>query len=425
MKALRIGICALVAFAVFAHGAVEPWSEAVLEIGAAVLLVYWAALFLFGREEVRWNPLLIPTIALGAFGFLQWAARITVYPYLTQVELLKYCAYLVVFFLTVQAFRKVEDWKGLAGFLLTLGFVVSLFGILQHFTFNGKLYWLRELRYGGTPFGPYVNRNHFAGFVELIVPTGVAMLVLRAIRRDLLPLTVLFTLLPVGALFLAASRGGIASLVVEVGLLGVLVWAWRREPKSLVAGALVVVLGVALVAWLGIGRAMERFSQFEKLEVSEGRRIAMSKDTWHILLDHPLTGTGLGTLVSVYPRYETFYDGKLVNHAHNDYVELLADTGVIGGMICLGFLILLARSALANLKASGSSADSAIHLGALVACAGLLFHSFMDFNLHVPSNTLLFLLQAAAASSPVPSVRNQEALGRVIRLRTFVAEGKE
>jgi len=400
MILLRIGICLLVAFAVFAHGAVEAWSAAVVEIGAAVLFVLWGVRVFTGREtQCRWSPLLWPLLAFWCFGLVQSVTRLSVYPYLTKVELLRLAAYLLLFFLALQAFRTREHWRGFAWFLLALAFTVSVFGIVQHYTFNGKLYWVRELPYGGIPFGPYVNRNHFAGLIELLVPTGLAILVLRAVRQDLLPMAALFTLLPIGALFLAASRGGIASFAVQVLLLGLFIAARRGERTHLTAAAVVLVLAGALVAWLGVGRALERFSKFQTLEVTEARRVVMIRDSWHIFLDHPWAGTGLGTLPVVYPRYESFYDGKIVNHTHNDYVEVLADTGVIGGLAGLAFLALLVRAGLAHLWSSGDSLDFALHLGALVACAGILVHSLVDFNLHIPSNALLFFLQAALASS--------------------------
>ncbi len=402
MKAIRIGICLLVAFAVLAHGAVEGWSEAILEIGAAALLVWWGLLVFTGREsEVCWNALYWPLAGFAGVALLQILARRTVYPYLTRIELLKLGACLLLFFLAAQAFRTLEQWQGLVWFLLALGFVVSVFGILQHFTFNGKLYWVRELRYGGVPFGPYVNRNHFAGLIELLVPPGLAILVLRAVRRDQLPLVALFTLLPIGALFLAASRGGIASFLLQLGLLAILIWSSRRERKSLAAAALVLLLAVGLIAWLGVGRALDRFAKFQSLEVTEARRVVMIRDSWRIFLDHHWIGTGLGTLSVVYPRYESFYDGKIVNHAHNDYVEVLAEAGVVGGVCSLAFIVLLFRSGLARLSASRISVELAIRTGALVACTGLLAHSLVDFNLHIPSNALLFLLQAALATSAV------------------------
>src|SRR5260221_6198066 len=113
---------------------------------------------------------------------VQLAGRITVYPFLTRIELLKYTALLALFFLCTQSFRTLEHWHGFVWFLLILGFVVSVFAILQHFTFNGKLYWVRELRYGGIIFRPYVNRNYFFGLSELCVPPGRALLISTACR---------------------------------------------------------------------------------------------------------------------------------------------------------------------------------------------------------------------------------------------------
>jgi len=403
MSAIRVGICALVAFAVLAHGAVEAWSEAVLEIGASALLLLWGLLGVFQkRVEVRWNPLLWPLLGLTGFGLVQYLTRYSVYPYLTKIELLKLAAYLMLFFLAGQAFRTAEQWRALVWFLLVLGFVVAVFGIIQHYTFNGKLYWVRELRYGGAPFGPYVNRNHFAGLMELIVPLGLTMLVLRGARRDQLPLVALFTILPIGALFLTASRGGIMTFLVQLGLLGMLALArtvWRRQ-LAVITG--VLILAGAFVAWLGVGRALERFAEFRSQEVSEARRLVIIKDSWRIFLDHPLMGTGLGTLESVYPRYESAYDGKVVNHTHNDYVEALAETGVIGGLCCLAFLVGLFYLVRTNLDSEQGPFIRAVHVGALVACVGLLVHSLVDFNLHIPSNALLFLLQASLASSSMP-----------------------
>jgi O-antigen ligase len=401
MRAIRIGICVLVTFAVLAHGAVEPWSEAVLEVGAAALLLLWAReVYVGGEYKVVWNPLLWPLLGLWGVAALQLAAGITVYPFQTRIELLKFTALLALFFLCAQSYRKLEHWRGFVWFLLILGFAVSVFAILQHFTFNGKLYWVREIPFGGIPFGPYINRNHFAGLAELLIPPGLAILILRAERRDQLPLVALFTLFPIGALFLSASRGGIISFLGEIGLLAFLILFRRREAKELAAAGLVVVLAIALVSWLGIGRALERFASYKTLEVSEGRRIEMLQGTWRIFLDHPIAGTGLGTLQEVFPLYETIYDGLIVNHSHNDYAEVLAETGVIGGLCGLAFLVLLAWTGWKNIAAEKEVMNLAYHAGALVACSGLLVHATVDFNFHIPSNALVFLLQAALASSP-------------------------
>jgi O-antigen ligase len=403
MRSIRTGICVLVAFAVLAHGAVEPWSEAVLEIGAAVLLLVWAWDALTNSElKLVWNPLLWPLLGFWLFASLQLTIGITAVPFLTRIELLKFSALLALFFLCVQSYRTRAQWRNFVWFLLSLGFAVSLFAILQHFTFNGKLYWVRELKYGGIPFGPYVNRNHFAGLMELLIPPGLAIEILGAERRDQLPLVTLFTMLPIGALFLSASRGGIIGFAAEVGFLVILVVARRREKKVLVAGALVVTLAVILVSWLGIGRALERFATYQKLETSEGRRMEMVHDSFRIFQDHRISGTGLGTLQEVFPLYETLYDGLVVNHSHNDYVEALAETGLIGGLCGFVFLVFLFWSSWKLLNVENDPRSFAYHTGALVACLGLLVHAGVDFNFHIPSNALIFLLQSALATSVFP-----------------------
>ena len=405
MGFLRNGICVLVAFAVLAHGTVEPWSEAVLEIGAAVLLLVWSWMAATNSEmKLVWNPLLWPLIGFWIVGALQLVTGLTAVSFLTRIELLKFSALLALFFLCVQTYRTRSHWRHFVWFLLILGFAVSLFAILQHFTFNGKLYWLRELQYGGVPFGPFVNRNHFAGLAELLIPPGLAILILGGERRDQLPLITLFTLLPIGALFLSASRGGIISFVAEVGFFIILIIARRREKKVLVAAALIFTLAVILVSWLGIGAALDRFAAYKKLETSEGRRVEMLHDSLRIFHDHRVLGTGLGTLQEVFPLYETFYDGLVVNHSHNDYAEALAETGAIGGLCGLAFLVLLFWTAWKILSLEGDPRSFAYHAGALVACLGLLVHAGVDFNFHIPSNALIFLLQSALATTAFPAL---------------------
>ena len=406
MSAIRSGVCVLVAFAVLAHGAVEPWSEAVLEIGAAVLLIIWSWNVWKNKDlKVVWNPLLGPLLGFWLVSAFQLATGLTAVSFLTRIELLKYSALLALFFLCVQSFKTRAQWRGYVWFLLSLGFAVSLFAIVQHFTFNGKLYWVRELRYGGIPFGPYVNRNHFAGLMELIIPPGLAIQILGAERRDQLPLITLFTLLPIGALFLSASRGGIVGFVAEVCfLVAILIAARRRGKKVMIAGALIVTLAVILVSWLGVGRALDRFATYKKLEVTEARRGEMLRDSLHIFRDHPVIGTGLGTLQEVFPLYESFYDGLIVNHSHNDYAEALAETGIVGGLCGLAFIVVLAWMAWKILAVEKDPQGFAHHVGALVACLGLLVHAGVDFNFHIPSNALIFLLQAALATSAFPAL---------------------
>jgi O-antigen ligase len=106
-------------------------------------------------------------------------------------------------------------------------------------------------------------------------------------------------------------------------------------------------------------------------------------------------------LQQVYPPYETLYDGKIVNHAHNDYLEVLAETGIVGGLCCAWFLGALFIGALRFLQNEGNSLANTLRLCGWTACCGLLVHSLVDFNLHIPSNLLLFLLMSLLGTAEI------------------------
>src|SRR5438445_12633376 len=402
MRLLRFGICALVVFAVAAHGGVEDWARAVFETGAGLLFFAWALWIGFTHEEqILISPLLPPLATFSLIVSGQWFFHGTASFYSTRTELLLLLSDLILLFLAVQAFRTLQDWRGFIWFGMFFGFLVSLFGVLQHLTFNGKLYWFREMEYGGIPFGPYVNRNHFAGFVELILPLSLVPLVLGSVRRERWPLVGLFAIIPIGALFLSASRGGIVSFGVELAVLALVIIQRRTKGKQLFAGAAVLLLALMMVSWLGVDQVLQRFSSFQSLEVTAGKRASMRRDTWQIFLHHPFAGTGLGTLQIVYPPYESLYDGRIVNHTHNDYHEALAETGVLGGLCCAWFLGVLFRESLKRLRQLNNSFPGALQLSGLVACTGFLVHSLVDFNLHIPSNAFLFFLMAHLATSQI------------------------
>jgi O-antigen ligase len=400
MKIIRWGICSLIALSVLSFGGVESWGQAILEVGAATLFLFWGVLaFRRERLEVHWNWLYLPLLGLGAIGLTQYFLGLSVYPYPTKVELLKLGAYVLLFFLLLESFRTEKQVKQLAWFLLWLGFAVSLLGIVQRFTFNGKLYWLVSLPEGASPFGPFVNSNHFAGFVELVVPLGLAMLLFRARKTEQLTFLLLFTIVPSAALVLAGSRGGIISLLLEIALLAFLSRTQQIGRRQLLGTAGIALLAGAFTLWLGVSTAVEHFEKLTHGGIAKELRISLYKDTWRVFRDHPSAGTGLGTLATVYPQYASFYDGRTVEHAHNDYLELLSDAGVMGAICGLAFIGLLLWQGLKGLRSATGRSARAIRAGALAACAGLLVHSLVDFNLHIPSNALIFLILACVATS--------------------------
>ena len=418
MKFLRVGICLLLAFSVLAFGAVEEWSQAVLEIGACLLLVGWAVVcYRRHAEQMVISPLLPPLVLLSLVILAQIVFHTTASRYSTRIELQLVATYCIVLLLMSQAFQRNNHWRGLLWFLMSLSFFVSVFGILQHLTFNGKLFWFRTLRYGGYPFGPYVNRNHFAGFAELLIPLALVPLVLGKVRRERLFLVAIFAMVPIIALLLSASRGGIVSFAAELAMLFLLLLVRRVRSRHMLVGGTIVLCAVLGVSWIGVEKVLQRFSGEHSLDVTVGKRASMRLDTWRIFMDHPVIGTGMGTLQQVFPPYETLYDSKVVNHTHNDYLEVLAESGVLGGVCCAWFLGILLFESLKGLADLGGSFGSALNLSGLVSCGGLLVHSLVDFNLRIPANALLFLVAAHLATARLQSSPTTATESGPIRVR--------
>jgi O-antigen ligase len=426
MRFFRLVICFLIAIGILAFGGVEEWAQSVLEVGAAFLLVLWALRLYFLRlEQIYISPLIFPLTAFALVVAGQIALHATASRYETRVELQLLVAYLILLHLMTQAFQRSEHWRGLVWFLMTLGFLVSMFGILQHLTFNGKLYWFRVMRYGGYPFGPYVNRNHFAGFAELLIPIALVPLVLGKVRRERLILVSLLAVVPIIALFLSGSRGGIVSFAVEIIILFLLLLVRRVQSRHMMVGGAIVLCAALAVSWIGVQQVLQRFAGLHNLEVTVGKRAAMRRDTWRIFLDHPVSGTGLGTLQQVFPPYDSEYDGKVVNHTHNDYLEALAETGVLGGICCAWFIGVLFLASLRGLTNLGSSFGAALNLSGLIGCCGILTHSLVDFNLHIPGNALLFFVAANMATARVQPKTQANATAPMQNLQSRRTTRKE
>jgi len=413
MNLVRIGLFGVITFAVLSHGAVEPWARAVLECATGGLTVVWALQFLYAEPQrpIVLPQLLFPLAAFSLVVLMQWALGLTASRFSTGTELRLWLCLVILVFLAAQVLPSLAEWRSFAWFTMLLAFFVAGLGILQHLTFNGKLYWFREMHYGGIPFGPFVNRNHFAGFAELVLPMSLVPLLLGRVRRERLVIVSILAVIPVAALLLSASRGGIISFGAELAfLLLVLVLKRAHGRTTYVAGA--VLLGAfALASWLGVNQILARFASLQYLEVTESKRASMRHGTWRIFADHPVLGTGLATLQQVYPPYETLYDGRIVNHTHNDYLETLAETGVVGGLCWAWFLGVLFVGALRFLKNEGDSFANTLRLCGWTGCCGLLVHSLVDFNLHIPSNLLLFLMMSLLATAEMSSPGRSERQG--------------
>jgi len=313
-------------------------------------------------------------------------------PYLTINELLRTAGFFMVFFISSIVFGNREKLTKMIIVLTVFGFCLAVFGIVQKATWNDKIYWLRELTAGGSSFGPFVNRNHFAGFIGMLIPIGLGYTLTRESREKLIFfgfLTVIMTL----SLFFSLSRGGIVSFFAGMALFSMLVVITRVQTRKIWAVAAFLVIVAAYLAYLGIDPIIDRFYE---TDVSKEQRIIVWQATLSAFKDFWLTGSGLGTFIDMFHLYSPAPLQSIYDHAHNDYLEFILETGTIGLSLLLAFAGLLLYP---FAKADFTGKRGMIRIGVISSVFSMMMHSIFDFNLHILSNMLLFAVVLGMLSS--------------------------
>ena len=395
-------VFALLLFGPLAFGAVEPWSIFILEAGAAILMLLWTFhQTVSGELSVAGSPLFAPVLVFGFLIGLQLATGRTAYRYETFSTGLLYCAYGMVCFLVVQILRRTSQVRTLTVAFSAYGFLMAAFALLQNLSATSKLYWVRTPRMGGWIYGPYVNHNHYAGLMEMLVPIPLVYSLTRGARGPRKIMAGLAAALMAGTIFLSGSRGGMLSFVVEMGLLAVVVVWGRKSRKTTLALATFLVIGVALVLWLGGSELAKRLATIHadtKTELSGGTRLDIDRDALHMFARKPVLGWGLGTFPDVYPQFRSFHTNFFINEAHNDYLQLLVEMGGLGAGAMLWFLWVVYRNGLRKLKNWTDDTNGAVALAALLGVTGIMVHSLVDFNLQIPANAALFYVLCVLAA---------------------------
>ncbi len=401
--ALVAGLGAVLAAAALAFGATEPWSEYMLECGAAGLFGLWAARqLLAGEVRIRPSPLYLPALGFAALVAAQLAFGMAAYGYATWQEALRYLAYGLLMFVAAQVFHSREQIQRFLVGMTSFGFLLAGFAMVQDMTSNGKIYWVKQPLRRAWGYGPYLNHSHWAGLMELLTPLPLALMMRPRTTGPQRALLGLAVLLMGSTIFLSGSRGGMVAFVAQVALAAGLMLLRGQRSERLRDVAILAVVGVIFVAWLGGSRVTRRIESTYSDGGTMGTtldarfRIGIFKDTFAMFRARPIAGWGLDSFTTVFPQFQSFYSDRVVNAAHNDYLQLLAETGVIGFALMLWFVAAMFRSVLRRRGPPGLVWPA--KLVALVGCSGILVHSLADFNLHIAANAALFYVLAALAS---------------------------
>lgn len=344
----------------------------------------------------------------------------SIYPYATVARLSLLVCLVILFVVALHAFPRRPQVERLLRSIVLFGFALAVFGIVQRLSWNGKVFWLVPVDPSASPFGPFVNHNHFAALLVMIVPVAAAFLMEEARsvlggdggRRSLasigaepiarLLLSAFVVGVMVSAVVLSASRGAVLALVAALTLhAGALAARGRLgRPEASVALGLVVV-SLALSLWLGLGPMAGKLRVLGDVESEPSlrSRILGWKATLEIVKGSPLLGTGLGTFPQAWKLHYPPGTAAVWHEAHNDYLQVLAEAGVVGFALFAFALGIFAwrhlRPALLELGERGSHGAG----GAVTGIVGAALHSFVDFPLQIVGCAALFVVLSAVVAS--------------------------
>lgn len=421
-------ICVAIILSALAYGTVHYWALAIFFLGAVAILILWVIdSWNLGSVRLSRNVLQLPLLGMLVLGVIQLlplrspsnpgvsslspVKSLSFDPYSTRLVLIQMAALFIYFAATLVFTDTPKRLRLLVRTITIFGFFLAIFGLTQSFTSPNKVFWLRELAQS-TPFGPFINRHHFAGYMELTMGLPLGLLFSGAIEKEKRIIYLFVAGIMGVALIMTNSRGGIISLIAEI-LFVVATMGLRRHRKKrestdkkgfirsgAVKAGLALGLVVALfggVVLLGGEDALSRFVGSVNAEDPTTGRAHFWSVTVDIIKHYPLLGTGLGAYGVVYTAYDSRNGLLRLEAAHNDYLQVLSDGGIIGAALGLFFVVSLFRMGFSR-RASRDDFRRGVATGALAGCFAVLVHSFFDFTLHTPSNTLLFLVLAGLAT---------------------------
>ena len=448
-------LCTAIVLSALAYGTVHYWTLALFSLGALLMVAFWVADgWKLGVLRISRNPLQLALLAALLLGLIQLlpfrtadisgllsqasVRSVSLDPYATRLVLVQMLALTIYFAATLVFTDTPRRLRLLVRTIIIFGFFLAIFGLTQSFTTPNRVYWVRELTQS-TAFGPFINRHHFAGYMELTIALPLGLLFAGSIEREKRFIYLFAALLMGIALITTNSRGGIISLVAEILFLtGLTAFGRKRKhrhednasSRPLAAAALRAGLALVLILGLFVGvvltggeEALTRFVGTVNSDDPTTGRAHFWNVTLEIIKAHPVLGTGLGAFGVVYTRYDTRNGLYRLEQAHNDYLQVLSDAGIIGAVIALTFVVLLFRIAFAR-RESKDQFRRGVAIGALAGCFAVLVHSFFDFTLHTTSNALLFLILAALATLD-GRVEEGTSRRRRRRRRSAVSDGSE
>ena len=418
-------LAAVPMMAAVAYGAVDFWALIPLSLFTSLIVVLWTAESVkLGYFRFSRSPLQLPVLGLIVLGCIQLlpignapvepgllsipAARtLTLDPFSTGYFTIRLLLLFIFFAAALTFLNGKRRSQRIVVAIVVFGSIMAFAGILLRLTSPDAIYGMRPTPQA-IPFGPFVNQHHFAAFMEMTVGLALAMLLSGTIKRDRKALLVIALALMMIAIIMTGSRGGMLGTTAVAAFVLASGYATSRSTApAQKGGVLKVAIAAGLVFFIAAGAAMFlsgadpllRGLGIENRESDlTGGRLHFWSMALKIFFDHPVVGAGFDAFGVAFTRYDTWHGYFRVEQAHNDYLQMLADGGVLAFGCVAAFVYLLLRRGTGVIRSSVSPTRRTIAIGALAGCFGILVHSFFDFPLRTESNSYFFLLLAALAT---------------------------
>jgi O-antigen ligase len=444
--AIVVLLCVILIFSTLAYGATETWAFGFISVFTGLIAIFWLADAWFKREfYFDTNALQIPVLGLILIGVIQLlplrspevpggtlsvpaVSSLSINPYATRLAVVQLIIFAVFFAAAFTYINSARRLRKIVAMVVIFGAIMAFFGILQRLASPEGIYGWRPTPQA-IPFASFVNQHHFAAFMEMTIGLTLALLVGKATEKDKRLLLIIAVVLMGIAILLTGSRGGVLSLLGVLGF--VLLTNFLRKsdaaeelPKeekrarfkrniALIGGGLgllIVLFGAVLL--LGGDAPLSRgVGLTTQADVSSGRLHFWSVG-WQIFLSHPILGAGLDAFGTAFPLYDTWNGNFRVEQAHNDYLQILADAGILGFICIAAFIFLLFKQGLQKIGGEQSHFRRSVAVGALAGCFGILIHSFFDFPLRTSSNAFFFLLFAVFATASIHFSKRSRTRGK-------------
>ncbi|HUF04585.1 MAG TPA: O-antigen ligase family protein [Aridibacter sp.] len=400
-------LSATIVWTTLAYGTVHQPIIALFYIVMVLVALLWAADSLFsGSLRLDRSQLQIPIVLAAVYGFIQTIpfgsvqsggvesipSTISVAPFWTRLAAAHFVALLIFFSGMLIFTNSVRRIRKIVILITVFGFIFAFFAILQSVLSPDKIYGIYESKYA-EPFGSFVNRHNFAAFMEMSIAVPLGLLFAGAVEKDKRLIYATAIGLMGIALLLSGSRGGFVSIIAGVVFLVILATGSRgTRDKVLKAVLAVFLLAVFVVGSILVGgeSSLTRLAETATSDNFSTNRMQIWSVTLDVIGSHMPFGAGLGAFGVAYTPFDPNTGFERAEQAHNDYLEVLADAGIVGALIGAFFLFRLFRTGLANVKVENRYRRG-VALGAFAGCFSILVHSAFDFVLHIPAVTLLFL----------------------------------